>query len=276
MVDSHPLRLHILSDLHLGVQGMTPPTVDADLTILAGDVARPEAAMQWAASLGRPTLYVPGNHEFYGGCEPAVRAALAEAAQRHGIHLLDQKSMIWGGIRFLGTTLWTDFELFGAELKTMAMARTGEFMRDFQAIRNGDGTTFSPADSAALFEKQYAWLDAQLDEPWDGPTVVITHHAPSMRSVHPRFSDSLISAGFVSDCTCLLGRADLWIHGHTHDSFDYMARGTRVICNPRGYCRDGINENPDFDPGMVVEIAARPAEERAPASVSEERRPLRP
>jgi len=257
MSDPHDfpaLRLHVVSDLHLSMQGLTLPEVQADVTILAGDIARPQAAMQWAGGLPRPVLYVPGNHEFYGGDVPGVREQLALAAARHGVELLDQRAMVINGVRFLGTTLWTDFELFGTEQREQAMEQTGRFMRDFQVIRNGDGSRFTPLDAVALFRQQYDWLDATLDEPFDGPTVVITHHAPSLRSVHPRFEDSLVSAGFVSDCTGLMGRACLWIHGHTHDSFDYAVRGTRVLCNPRGYCRDGVNENPAFDPAFCVDI----------------------
>jgi len=252
-----PLTLHILSDLHLGVQGMPLPQVRADITILAGDIARAEAAMRWASQFDRPVLYVAGNHEFYGGSIPAVREDLARCAKACGVHFLDQQSLEIGGVRFLGTTLWTDFELFGAECRDLAMERSAEFMRDFQVIRNADGSTYTPQDSIELFREQYAWLDAALDQPFDGPTVVITHHAPSMRSVHPRFAESLVSAGFVSACTSLLGRAELWIHGHTHDSFDYTVYGTRVLCNPRGYCRDGVDENPAFDPALCIQVPAQ-------------------
>ncbi|MFA7439004.1 metallophosphoesterase [Castellaniella sp.] len=248
------LRLHILSDLHLSMQNLALPDVSADVTILAGDVARPEAAMQWASQIPRPVLYVPGNHEFYGGSIPGVRADLSRAAQAHGIRLLDQQAVVIEGVRFLGATLWTDFKLYGAELQDSVMQKAAEFMRDFKVIRNADGSVFSPRDAAALFAEQYAWLDAQLDLPHDGPTVVITHHAPSMRSVHPRFAESLLSAGFVSDCSGLLGRADLWVHGHTHDSFDYHALGTRVLCNPRGYCVKGVDENAQFDAGLCIEL----------------------
>ena len=255
--DRSSLRLHILSDLHLSQQGLDLPDIEADVTILAGDIARPRAAMDWAGRIPRHVLYVPGNHEFYGGTIPAVRAELADQARAHDVQLLDQRSVVIGEVRFLGATLWTDFELFGAELRDLAMERTAEFMRDFQVIGNGDGSRFTPRDAAALFREQYDWLDAQLDTPHPGPTVVITHHAPNMRSVHPRFAESLVSAGFVSECASLLGRADLWIHGHTHDSFDYSVYGARVICNPRGYFRHGTNENPDFDPGLCIDAPRR-------------------
>lgn len=249
------MRLHILSDLHMGKQDMPPPEVAADVTILAGDVRRPAAeAMAWATGFGRPVLYVAGNHEFYGGSIPSVRRELAENAHEHGIHLLDQDTKIIGGVRFVGTTLWTDFELFGTEKKASAMAMAAKLMRDFSAIRNADDSVFTPADSCALFAAQYTWLASVLDEPFGGPTVVITHHAPTARSVHPRFADSPVTPAFVSDCTALMGRAALWIHGHTHDSFDYMAGGTRVLCNPRGYRPKGVTENSGFDPQLCIDV----------------------
>lgn len=103
--------------------------------------------------------------------------------------------------------------------------------------------------------------------------MVITHHAPSRHSIHPRFGDSLLNACFVSDAAHLLGadRVSLWIHGHTHDSFDYRVNGTRVVCNPRGYARGGVNENPLFDPDFTVEVNAQ----SGTISSSHGRRPLR-
>ena len=252
------MRLHILSDLHLGVRDMPPPVVAADLTILAGDIRRPpSAAMTWAATLGRPVLYVPGNHEFYGGSIPQVRRALDRSAREHGIQLLDQGTRVIGGVRFVGATLWTDFTLFGVERKALAMSTSAKFMRDFKVIHNADGSVFTPADSCALFAEQYAWLASVLKAPFDGSTVVITHHAPTPQSVHARFADSLVSAAFASDCTALMGQAALWIHGHTHDSFDYTVNGTRVVCNPRGYCPEGVVENPQFNPCLCLEVGAR-------------------
>lgn len=250
------MRLHVLSDLHLSLQGMPPPEVEANVTILAGDILRPASkAMAWAAGLGRPVLYVLGNHEFYAGSIAGVRREFARSAHQYGVQLLDQGTQVIDGVRFVGATLWTDFRLFGAAKKDLAMTMSAKFMRDFSAIRNADGSVFTPADSCTLFAEQYAWLASALDEPFDGPTVVITHHAPTPHSVHPRFADSPVSAAFVSDCTALMGRSVLWIHGHTHDSFDYTVNGTRVVCNPRGYCPNGVNENPDFDPDLCLDVA---------------------
>jgi hypothetical protein len=87
---------------------------------------------------------------------------------------------------------------------------------------------------------------------------VVTHHAPSPASIHPRFAASPLNACFVSNAEHLLDgdRVRLWIHGHTHDSFDYVVNGTRVVCNPRGYAKNGVNENPRFDAEFVVDVAA--------------------
>jgi hypothetical protein len=83
---------------------------------------------------------------------------------------------------------------------------------------------------------------------------VVTHHAPSRRSIVPRFVGSWLNPCYASDAEHLLGRSALWIHGHMHDSFDYAVRGTRVVCNPRGYARNGIPENAAFDPELCLEV----------------------
>lgn len=173
--------------------------------------------------------------------------------------MLDNTEIVVGRVRFLGTTLWTDSKLFGdGEARDAAMAQAQNPMRDFSRIRVSevDDRMFSPDDAAVQFERDAAWLDAALDTKHHGPTVVITHHAPSRHSVHPRFARSLLTASFVSDAQRLFcgARAKLWIHGHTHDSFDYVVSGTRVVCNPRGYAKDAVNENPRFDPHLVIEL----------------------
>ncbi|WP_309681822.1 metallophosphoesterase [Polaromonas sp.] len=253
------MKLNILSDLHLSQGGLPLPDNDADLVILAGDIARPAEAVAWASAFSRPVLYVPGNHEFYGGSLTGVPAELKRLCQGTWIHLLDDDELHINGIRFLGSTLWTDFLLYGYEEGRSAAAEQAmRFMRDYQRIYLDEAldSLFTPVDSASLFQRHAAWLAGKLAEPHAGPTVVITHHAPSRQSIHPRFADSMLNACFVSDAEHLLGgkRVQLWVHGHTHDSFDYTLKSTRVVCNPRGYAQGGVNENPLFDANFMVEV----------------------
>ncbi|HZV94148.1 MAG TPA: metallophosphoesterase [Caldimonas sp.] len=253
------MKLHVLSDLHLGFSDMAVPQGDADLVVLAGDIARPREALAWARRFDKPVLYVAGNHEFYGGSLDGVAAELETLSAGSCVRVLDNAETVIGDVRFLGTTLWTDFELFGqGDKRLAAMAEAQRLLRDFSRIRCAEAgeRLFSPDDSAQLFGRNASWLDARLASPHDGPTVVITHHAPSPRSIHPRFAQSLLNACFVSDAEYLLDgrRAALWIHGHTHDSFDYEVNGTRVVCNPRGYAKAGVDENPHFDPSLTIEV----------------------
>jgi predicted phosphodiesterase len=239
---------------------MDRPINDADVVVLAGDIARPREAASWALRYDKPVLYVLGNHEFYGSSIDGAVAELKQLCEGTQVHVLDNDEVVIDGVRFLGSTLWSDFMLFGnGEERAAAVQEALRLMRDFSRIRlRRDGEAlFTPADCAALFERNAAWLDRRLDTPHAGPTVVITHHAPSRQSIHPRFSGSPLNACFVSDADRLVGgrRAHLWIHGHTHDSFDYVLDGTRVVCNPRGYAKAGVNENARFDEDLMIEVA---------------------
>lgn len=250
------MNLNILSDLHLSRGELPVPETCADVVILAGDVARPAQAIAWATRIPKPVLYVAGNHEFYGGTIEGTTAELKRLSAGTNVRVLDCEEVAIGGVRFLGATLWTDFRIAGeGKARATAVREAQRFMRDFSVVRMGEAP-FTPQASAELFARHAAWLEARLAERHPGPTVVITHHAPSPKSIHPRFAGSPLNACFVSDAERLVGgrRARLWIHGHTHDSFDYRVNGTRVLCNPRGYAKDGVNENAVFDAELVVEI----------------------
>ena len=254
------MKLHVLSDLHLSQAGFEPPATDADVVVLAGDIARPREAVAWASRFRQPVLYVAGNHEFYGASLAGTRKLLHELCAGTRMHFLDDEEVTIAGVRFLGSTLWTDFDLLGpGAARASGIAAATAFMRDFQRIRldDGDDTLLTPEHWMELHGRHSGWLQQRLAQAHAGPTVVITHHAPSPRSIHPRFAGSPVNASFVSNAEHLLGRdrVQLWIHGHTHDSFDYQVAGTRVVCNPRGYVREGRQENALFDPGLVIDIA---------------------
>jgi len=244
------MRLQVVSDLHLEVDpSFRLPSTAADLLLLDGDIAPGTAGLAAFAGSDIPIIYVPGNHEFYGFELEAMRGTLRDYATDAGIHLLDRSQLVLEGVRFLGTTLWTDFRLDGEERLPLAFSQSLRNVLDFRKIHLRD-RLLSPQDTVDFFQAEAGWLQARLEEPFAGPTVVITHHAPHPLSVHARWAGNPCNPAFVSDLTPLMGKAAFWIHGHTHDSFDYRVAGTRVICNPKGY----RNENSAFDAALTVEI----------------------
>jgi predicted phosphodiesterase len=258
------IRIRVLSDLHIEFGDLSVPTRDADLMVLAGDVHVGLAAAAWADDLakrlGIPVVLIAGNHEHYdslrrpgqhlAGIIEGLRAAAAASSGR--VVFLERESAIMAGIRFVGCTLWTDFELAGDP--GTAMARAENAINDFRAIAYRPGVRFTARDARHEFMLGRQFLETELAKPYDGPTVVITHHLPSLRSVAKRFENDALNPAFASHLDALVERsgAALWIHGHTHDSCDYTIGATRVICNPRGYA--GVELNPQFDPALTVSI----------------------
>src|SRR5262249_51817955 len=143
------MKLQILSDLHLGVAGMEPEPTDADVIVLAGDIARPAPACDWAQRLDKPVIYVAGNHGFYGG---EVRRTLDDLRTRcagTNVNFLEQDELTVDGVRFLGATLWSDFLLYGeSELREQAISEAVRLVYDFKRITVGPEPErlFTPQD----------------------------------------------------------------------------------------------------------------------------------
>ena len=252
------MRIHVLSDLHTEFSTYEPHSVDCDVVVLAGDIDNHTFGIGWARRVwpSQEIIYVPGNHEYYGLERTSTLQAMRDTARKLGVHLLDNDAVVIDGMRFLGSTLWTDFKLFGESAKQEAISTGQRCLNDFRLIGERD-KVLSPERSIELHEASLAWLSAKLKEDFIGETVVVTHHLPSMQSVSDRYKNSILSACFASNLDALFGRSALWIHGHTHDSKDYVQNGTRVLCNPRGYSRfKNDQENVDFNPTFVVEAGA--------------------
>jgi Icc-related predicted phosphoesterase len=247
------MKLHALSDLHIEYADFTIPQTDADVIILAGDIGVGLGGLDWVKTqtMDKPVLYVPGNHEYYQH-EISLLTQLRESAPPD-VYVLDNDMVEIAGVRFLGCTLWTDFDYFGETDRFFALQNARKNMADFELIRH-EGKPFRPEDSIRLHEYSRDWLKCMLDEPFPGKTVVISHHAPASGSVHPRYARNLLTPAFVSNLEHLMdsSRVALWVHGHMHDACDYEVYGTRVICNPRGYAP---YEDPEgFKPDWVIEV----------------------
>ncbi len=250
------MKLLILSDLHCEISEFEPIKTDADVVVLAGDIGSGTNGVEWAmeAFIDKPIIYVPGNHEFYHRNRSLNLGSMRYLAAGSNLHLLDNNEVVIDGVRFLGSTLWTDFKLFGDEEQKFALMDAQRYLQDFNLISEGP-LRFTPQNSIDLHERSVKWLKDRLDEDHDGKTVVVTHHLPSMLSVSDRFKGSLLSACFASNLDDLFGKdIDVWVHGHTHDTIDYVVNGTRVVCNPRGYVTYSGIENFDFNPTFVIEV----------------------
>ncbi|HYN54226.1 MAG TPA: metallophosphoesterase, partial [Methylotenera sp.] len=250
------MKILILSDLHLEFASFTPSSDEVDVVILAGDIWQKDMGIYWARDTwpNAEIIYIAGNHEFYGSDRNAVLSLLRSAAEDTDVHFLDDNEVVINGVRFLGATLWTDFLLFGLTRQELCMNAGREGINDFSVIIE-NGILFTPGDAVRICNTSIRWLKSKLiDTSYEGKTVVITHHLPSMLSVADRYKNDILSACFASNLDELFGHSELWVHGHTHDSFDYIENGTRVICNPRGYIFRDTQENLKFNPGLIVEI----------------------
>jgi predicted phosphodiesterase len=286
------MKLLVLSDLHLEFANFVPDaaaTEAADLVVLAGDIHKGTQGIVWARKTfpTKEIIYVAGNHEFYGEHWDMLLRHFRMLAGVYDIHFLENDSVTIDGIRFLGTTLWTNFEFFGQSRRSqmMRLAETG--MNDFRLIKAEPlavklvglaGTVaetritdyrskprLSPTHTVLRHRESLAWLQAELSNRELGDpdkTVVVTHHYPCKRSTAAKWASDPLTAAFGSKLDMeMLTQAKIWIHGHTHDSCDYRLgdseRPVRVVCNPRGYPLRRLTnefENPAFNPGLLIEI----------------------
>ena len=245
------MRLQIFSDLHLErIPDWTPtPAPGADVLVLAGDIGsyqtgsrltEPDFGLTRFSPLRSPghwkqVLFVPGNHEYDGFDLHETRARLQALCERLGIVWLDERAVVIDGVRFLGTTLWSDFDAIGPREKAFRAANF--YLRKNTCLLAG-APMLAEAMRAVSLECQ-RWLRGALAEHFGGPTVVVTHFAPTLASADPRYGLSPGTAGFCNALDDLVAQADLWIHGHLHCPVDHFTRGCRVVANPLGYAAKG-------------------------------------
>jgi predicted phosphodiesterase len=272
------LKIQILSDLHRefptgefdGWESRIRAAMkntQADVTILAGDTHTKGRGIELAASYwpDRPVVMIGGNHEYYGQVYPSHTQKLRDqAAQFNNIHFLENDVVEIDGVVFLGCTLWTDGKLWesgpqaGLSIYPVTLMELEHGMNDYARIRFFDGRrhrSLKPTDTVRIHIDSLLWLQSQLGKyrAQGRKIVVITHHAPSFRSVPEKYQKDVISAAYASHLDELVesSGAVLWIHGHNHGPSDYMIGKTRVLCNAKGYPEE---TGTGFNPGMVVTV----------------------
>ena len=282
------VNIQLLSDLHLesNPHFRAAPAPGADVLVLAGDIGSYQEGSQLAhlgiadfglaqfsplpisqggAAWPTPVLFVPGNHEYDGLDFDEAHARLKETCQRLGLTWLERDTVVLGGVRFVGCTLWTDFDALtareasgggmtlGAQLKAREKAfRAANFyLKKNHSLQGGQPMLAEDLRAQGLISQD--WLRAALTTPFDGPTVVVTHFAPTLDSADPRYGLNPGTAGFCNALDALLPLATLWLHGHLHCANDFVRSGCRVVANPLGYARKG--EQDAFKPSACITVS---------------------
>ena len=274
------MKLLILSDLHFefelpapGVNtylqnvqrdSMAEAAKQADVVVIAGDTHTKGKGPKVVQELfpGRLVVMVNGNHEYYGQTYPHHLFKLQEQAKEIPcLHFLENEAVEIGDVVFLGATLWTDCKLWESgpqaglfnHLETAMALQNG--MTDYTRIKFFDGQRHRkllPSDLVKVHIQSVRWLKEQFEIHRGRKIVVVTHHAPSFKSIPKEFDKDVISAAYASNLDELVesSGAALWIHGHTHQGADYKIGETRVLANPRGY----PEEKTWFKPTLTVEV----------------------
>ncbi|WP_272970371.1 metallophosphoesterase [Comamonas terrigena] len=284
------MRIQLLSDLHLEVhpQFVPEPAADADVLVLAGDIGSYQdgsllhddcfglerfSPLPQYAGWPCPVVFVPGNHEYDAQDWDAAHARLRRICDRLGLIWLERDTAVLDGVRFVGTTLWTDYDAIALlddqvqagdvgrllKLRDKSFRAANFYLQKTGGTRHGEPFLAAPMREQALVCQE--WLRTALAQHFDGPTVAVTHFAPSLRSSDPRYGMVPGTAGFCNALDDLLPCAQLWLHGHLHTPVDYTAQGLRadgsawqcrVHANPLGYARKG--EQDKFHPAQSLAL----------------------
>jgi predicted phosphodiesterase len=275
------MKIFLISDIHSeNPEAIVDPYLDydclkfsypeeADVVVLAGDIGEGINGLIWARNrfADKEIVYVPGNHEYYES-DLAIIDDMILKAKELGIHLLDNDSVIINGIRFLGATLWTNFDNYSPE----ALVEAERNMCDYhyitckrwwklahnreKALRlmnsdsafSFDSECFSPTVAYLLHREALDWLSQQLNKPYQGETVVVSHHAPALQSIiNADYAYASDLEKFIANRSANI---NLWLHGHIHQPVDYELSGVRIVSNPRGYPTLPISKA--FDAGKII------------------------
>lgn len=283
------MKIQLLSDLHLEVHPhwVATPAPGADLLVLAGDVGSYQAnsllgdddfgLTRFSPRHGWPTpvLFVPGNHEYDAMDFDLADARLRDVCERLDITWLERQvvsyttlngRLLAEPVRFIGTTLWTDFDALGPlddpptpspnrlaqqlKARDKAFRAANFYLKKTATTRHGEPMLAEGVRAQGLLCRD--WLAQALAQPFAGSTVVVTHFAPSLLSADPRYGMTPGTAGFCNALDDLLAHARLWLHGHLHAPSDYLKNGCRVVANPLGYARK--NEQTAFRPSACLTL----------------------
>lgn len=261
------LKIHLISDLHSEFADYPYKAPEGtDVVVAAGDIYKGENTPQKLREMfGKdlPILFIPGNHEYY-------KSSFIETNEQFKIKCIENKiAFIHNGmttiddVAFFGGTFWSDYMLYGEEYKQISKLIAKDSINDFRLIdyRKQPWERFTVEKTELEHRATKKFIEEMLQYTTEKQlkTVIVTHMAPHPKSIHSKWGKDYLNAYYVSDQTELIEKykPNLWLHGHTHDSFDYTVDKTRIVCNPRGYSSQKNpfdQENPNFNKNLLIEI----------------------
>lgn len=252
------MKIQTMSDFHYSSAISFVPKLSkkADVLVIAGDLAStPDEALAAITVIRKkrkiPVIYVLGNHEYYGRLWHSTLEQYKKVLTKEdNIFLLEKETVTIDGVKFAGTTLWTDLDNgLGAFI-----AYNG--MNDYIEIFKVDPDNYSivhitPNDVIEEHKKCREFLYNSITA--DEKVVIVSHHGPSFSLVSPEYSHSRLNCAFYSNLDgFFVDKApDLFLYGHSHMFMEKDLYGTRCVCNPVGYKSEKYDE---YRQNFLIEI----------------------
>ena len=239
------MTLQYASDLHLEFPEnrrfleQNPLQKTGDILVLAGDVvtfSKIELANSFfdrVSSQFERVYWLPGNHEYYGFDLSSKPTVLHEAI-RPNVWLVNQATVIHNKVRLLFSTLWSHI---GYTMESIIQRQ----LNDFYQIRFGD-RLFLPSDYNRLHDENLAFLKMELTKPFEGKTIVATHHIPTFYNYPEQYKCDDLNEAFATELFDLISDQgpDAWIFGRHHCNMSAFTVGkTQMLTNQLGYVARG-------------------------------------
>jgi Icc-related predicted phosphoesterase len=258
------MKISLVSDTHLEFSSLGLP--GGEVLILAGDICEYRTFKKQQSfvvdfferecSKYEKVFMVCGNHESYRHRLDKTYDDFKTLLPAN-ITLLENETVEYQGVVFMGATLWTDFNR--GDPVSIEVARAS--MNDFKVIQNhykdtGNYHKLTPEFIYQIHRNTIRYLNTELLQHKNSKVVVITHHAPTRLSINEKYKqDFHMNGSFASDLSeMILDNPQIvyWVHGHCHDPVNYEMGTTKVISNPRGYV--GHEDTSKFDPAFYFEL----------------------
>lgn len=246
------MKIQIFSDVHADINKIQSPSEildtseKVDLFIDAGDTGSLLATKNFYQNQfwkNKQSVFIGGNHLCYG-----VDKTLSQVEDelRNEFHInnnvtfLQNEEKHFDDIIVLGTTLWTDFNVFNN--KQFHMKVCNKSINDFRSVLYTEDSYLTPKNVITLHNLSKKYIHKRLIKNPNKKFIIVTHHTPSLRSAATKYLNDPITAGFCNNMESFIKEHNnilLWIHGHVHNNCSYFIDKTPVVCNPLGYVRFG-------------------------------------